>query len=184
MPISHVVEQARNGDMAAFEKLYYLYKRQVYALCFRMTKDVFDSEDLTQEVFLQVYRKVSGFRGEAAFGTWLYRVTFNIVMMHLRRRRMEAPPLSLSELKNHPNGMPPSLRSQTCRGPLACLALKEAIDDLADGRRTVVIMHDVQGLTHREIGLRLGIKDGTSKSRLHQARRKLKNLLANAASSS
>ena len=97
-----MVEKAKNGDISAFADLYTLYKTPVYNLCLRLTRDVLDAEDLTQEVFLQVYRKVNSFRGEAAFGSWLYRVATNVTMMHLRRGNVDEIPLDVLELPNHP----------------------------------------------------------------------------------
>jgi RNA polymerase sigma-70 factor, ECF subfamily len=180
MLAQETISEARHGDMLAFERLYYRYRSQVYALCFRITKNRPDSEDLTQEVFLQVYRKVGGFRGDAAFGTWLYRVARNIVMMHLRRRRTDINPLNLAEGEKDLIETALPAHVHDCCEPLGQVALKRAISDLPKARRTVVILHDINGLTHREVGLRLGIEVGTSKSQLCQAHRKLRELLGGA----
>ena len=175
-----IISGARHEDMLAFERLYYRYRSRVYALCFRITRNGPVSEDLTQEVFLQVYRKVGGFRGDAAFGTWLYRVARNVVMMHFRRRRTDITPLDLAEGEKDLIETALPARIRDCCEPLGQVALKRAIGDLPTGRRTIVILHDINGLTHREVGLRLGIEAGTSKSQLHRAHRKLRELLGDA----
>lgn len=173
-----VVEKARDGDTGAFETLYALYKCSVYALCLRLTRDVLDAEDLTQEVFLQVHRKVSSFRGEAAFGSWLYRVAINVTMMHLRKQHPEALPLDVSELPSCPKSSGTQLESHPRGDPVARMALVRALGDLSKGRRTLVILHDLKGLTHREVAQRLGVTVNTSRSQLYQAHRKLRDILA------
>src|SRR5690349_12457059 len=100
------IEAAKAGDEIAFESLYRRYRRSVYVWCLRMTGDVPDAEDLTQEVFLQVYRKVASFRGEAAFGTWLYKVAMNVTRMQFRKRRIETTSLNyLLELDECTGGL-------------------------------------------------------------------------------
>jgi RNA polymerase sigma-70 factor, ECF subfamily len=172
-----MVEKVKNGDITAFEELYALYKMPVYGLCQRLTRNVMDAEDLTQEVFLRVYRQVHTFRGEAAFGSWLYRVTTNVVMMHLRKRHVEKRPLNILELQNQ-LAQPVSQPGRDYRSdPVKHIALIRALCGLTKNRRTLVFLHDVQGLTHNEVAKSLGVTASTSKSRLYQAHRKLRDAL-------
>ena len=156
------------GDGSAnFNQIYGLYRRKVFALCLRLTKDIVASEDLTQDVFLQVYRKMSSFRGDAAFATWLYRVARNVVLMHMRKRSIQTVAADVSELEE---GAATAVSTRVAGvEPLRCLALKRAISSLPEHRRHVLIMHDIHGFTHRELSSRLGIQAGTSKSQLHHA---------------
>jgi len=100
MPEAEAIEKARNGDVRGYESLYRMHRSRVYSLCLRFTGNTFDAEDLAQEVFLQVYRKISTFRGDAKFGSWLYRVVVNLVLMHFRRRR--PPEVSLNSPRTLP----------------------------------------------------------------------------------
>src|SRR5258705_6656381 len=172
-----VVERARNGDITAFGELYTLYKTPVYNLCFRLTKGVADAEDLTQEVFLQVFRKVNGFRGEAAFGSWLYRVATNVAMMHLRKRCVEEVPIEVLELRSSallPTSTPGS--RDRC-DPVKRIALLRALRGLSNNKRTLIFLYDINGFTHNEVAQSLGVTASTSKSRLYQAHRKLRESL-------
>jgi RNA polymerase sigma-70 factor, ECF subfamily len=173
-----LVDKAKDGDMGAFERLYTLYKYSVYVLCLRLTRDVLDAEDLTQEVFLQAHRKVSSFRGEATFGSWLYRVAINVTMMHLRKRHPEEVPLDVLELPSCPKSSATQLESHPQGDPVARMALVRALGNLSKGRRTLVILHDLKGLTHREVAQRLGVTVNTSISQLYQAHRKLRDILS------
>jgi len=162
-------------EIQPFEELFKVHHRRVYAVCLRMIGNTAEAEDLTQEVFLQVFRKLETFRGESAFGTWLHRLTVNHVLMHFRKRRSRREQLT-------EDGEVPE---QTIRGqydPTSChlldrMALDEAILKLSPGYRAVFILHDVEGLQHLEIAEILGCSVGTSKSQLHKARLKLRGLL-------
>jgi RNA polymerase sigma-70 factor (ECF subfamily) len=161
--------------LESFEDLFTHHHRRVYAMCFRMTGNVAEAEDLTQEVFVQVFRKLNTFRGESAFTTWLYRLTVNHVLMHFRKMRTRKEQLTddgeLPEEKVKARNSTSSLRI------LDRLALDEAILKLAPGYRAVLILHDIQGLQHIEIANILGCSTGTSKSQLHKARLKMRRLL-------
>jgi RNA polymerase sigma-70 factor, ECF subfamily len=172
-----VVERVRGGDTSAFETLYTLYKCSVFALCLRLTSNISDAEDLTQEVFLQVHRKVNSFRGEAAFGSWLYRVAINASMMHFRRRHPEELSFDTFESESFPNALAAQPISRCHVDPVERIALVRALADLSKGRRTVVVLHDLKGLTHREVAQRLGVTVSSSRSQLHQAHRKLRDIL-------
>ena len=166
---------AADGNLAAFEVLYQRYHRRTYSLCLRMTSSQTEAEDLTQEVFIQLFRKVGSFRGDSAFSTWLHRMTVNQVLMHFRRR----------SVKNERTSEDGEMPEQTVRGTanpgkmqvVDRIALKNAIADLPNGYRNVFVLHDVQGFEHEEVARIMGISIGTSKSQLHKARLKLRGLL-------
>lgn len=173
-----VAEKAKHGDIPSFEKLYALYKRPVYVLCLRLTRDVVDAEDLTQEVFMQVYRKVSGFRGEAAFGSWLYKVAINVSMMHLRKLR-RSKELQFDESKPdtspRPGALPGGSHHQC--DPIERISLLRALLGLSKDSRALVILHDLNGFTHSETAQYLGTNANTGKSQLHRAHRELRDIL-------
>jgi|SRR5215813_8556030 len=174
---SELLDNTMNG-VPVFSALYQLYARRVFALCFRMTRNVVDAEDLTQEVFLAVYQKLDTFRGESAFSSWLYRVTANIVLMHHRKRRLTT--LNIDEVLPAEHDMDfRSAPANACcsTNPLNRIALARALSKLPDRSRTVVLLHDIRGLTHSEVATRLGIGVRTSKSRLHKAHRSLRDLI-------
>lgn len=168
-------QRAAHGNLAAFEMIYQRYHRRTYSLALRMTGSQTEAEDLTQEVFIQLFRKIGSFRGDSAFSTWLHRLTVNQVLMHFRRRSVknekvsddgEMPEQTVAGTAN-PNRMPVVDR----------IALKNAIGELPKGYRSVFILHDVEGYEHEEVARLLNISVGTSKSQLHKARLKLRGLL-------
>jgi len=174
-----LVERAQRGDEEAFAALFQQHKGRVYSVCLLMTKDVAEAEDLTQEAFLQVFRTVGSFRGEAAFSTWLYRVAVNTVLMKLRRRK--APPtVSLDEPVNAES---PTLRRDFGRndpdltGLVDRISLRRAIAELPEGCRTIFALHEVEGYQHHEIAELLECSIGNSKSQLHKAKLKMRELL-------
>jgi RNA polymerase sigma-70 factor (ECF subfamily) len=179
---SAIVSALAGTKMSGFEELYRKYRQRVYSICLRMTGNVAEAEDLTQEVFIQLHRKIGSFRGEAAFTTWLHRLTVNQVLMHFRKRSVR------SELTTDDGDMPESIDPETIN-PEAMpiidrIGLDNAIAQLPRGYRTVFVLHDVEGYEHEEIAKMLGCSAGTSKSQLHKARLKLRRLLlqrANAA---
>jgi RNA polymerase sigma-70 factor (ECF subfamily) len=167
---------AMAGDaMSGFEDLYRKHYRRVYSICLRMTGNIAEAEDLTQEVFIQLHRKIGSFRGEAAFTTWLHRLTVNQVLMHFRKRSVR------SELTTDDGEMPDSVDPETINPesmPIVDrIALESAIAQLPPGYRTVFVLHDVEGYEHEEIAKLLGCSAGTSKSQLHKGRLKLRRLL-------
>ncbi|SRR5258705_2888631 len=163
------------GELRSFEELFKLYSGKVYSVCLRMTGNTAEAEDLSQEVFVQVFRKLDTFRGESAFTTWLYRLTVNHVLMYFRktRRRKE----QLTEDGELPERTIRDRNLVTNCPILDRLALAQAIVKLAPGYRAVFLLHDVEGLQHTEIANILGCSVGTSKSQLHKARMKLRRLL-------
>lgn len=168
-PISTIVQLAQNGDPEAFAQLYRTYKAQVLALCVRMTKNRWDSEDLSQDIFLQVFRKISSYRGDAVFGTWLYAVARNLILMHIRKRSIETVSADISDSENDSRARWLLHYCKLAPDPLEQLALKRAVSTLSERRRAIFILHDIEGLNHSEVSSRLGIEMGTSKSQLHHA---------------
>ncbi len=170
-----LAQRSAAGDMPAFEELYERHSRRVYSLCLRMTANTAEAEDLAQEAFIQLFRKIGSFRGESAFTTWLHRLTVNQVLMHFRKKGVkmeqttddgETPVQIVAGTEDHLK-MPVVDR----------IALDKAISRLPRGYRTVFVLHDVEGHEHEEIARLLGCSVGTSKSQLHKARMKLRMLL-------
>jgi RNA polymerase sigma-70 factor (ECF subfamily) len=174
-----MLARAQAGDHAAFAAIYSLHKRRVYSLCLRMLGNPAEAEDLTQESFLQLHRKIGTFRGDSAFSTWLHRLTINVVLMHLRRRGLNL--ISLDEaLDNSPDSGPTrSFGEQDMRltGSIDRVTLERAMGDLPAGYRAIFVMHDIYGMEHNEIASKLGCSIGNSKSQLHKARMKLREAL-------
>ena len=166
---------AADGNIAAFELIYERYHRRTYSLCLRMTSSQTEAEDLTQEVFIQLFRKIGSFRGDSAFSTWLHRLTVNQVLMHFRRRSVK------NERTSEDGEMPEQVVHGTVNPNkmqiVDRIALKNAIAELPNGYRNVFVLHDVEGFEHEEVARKMGISVGTSKSQLHKARLKLRGLL-------
>ena len=177
---AEAIRRAQAGDAAAFEHLFQLHSRRVYALCLRMVGNPADAEDLAQEAFLQLFRKIATFRGESAFSTWLHRMTVNVVLMRLRKKSLPTDSLEESLEPDAENSGPkrdvgaPDLRLS---GAVDRVNLERSIEKLPPGYRTVFILHDVQGYEHNEIADIMGCSVGNSKSQLHKARTRLRELL-------
>ncbi len=177
---AEAIRLAQAGDAAAFELLYQLHSRRVYALCLRMVGNPSDAEDLMQEAFLQLFRKIGTFRGESAFSTWLHRMTVNVVLMRLRKKTLPAASLEETTEPDEETGGPrkdigaPDLRLS---GAVDRVNLERSIEKLPPGYRTVFVLHDVQGFEHNEIAGIMGCSVGNSKSQLHKARTRLRELL-------
>ncbi|HYY97773.1 MAG TPA: RNA polymerase sigma factor [Pyrinomonadaceae bacterium] len=176
-----LAKKAADGDGKAFEELYRRHYRRVYALTLRMMSNPTEAEDMTQEVFLQLFNKIGMFRGESAFTTWLHRMTVNQVLMHFRKKSTR------SELLTDEGETPVQIVKGT-ENPGAApvidrIGLENALKQLPNGYRTVFVLHDVEGYEHYEIAGMLGIAEGTSKSQLHKARLKLRQLIRQQAAS-
>ena len=173
------IARAKHGDAEAFQALYDKHKRRVYSLCLRMTANTAEAEDLTQEAFLQLYRKIATFRGESAFSTWLHRLSVNVVLMHLRKKGL--PVVSLEETTQGSDEDSPKkdfgAQDLALAGSIDRLQLQRAVDDLPPGYRTIFVLHDIEGYEHNEIAEIVGCSIGNSKSQLHKARMKLRDLL-------
>lgn len=176
---AEAIEQAKQGDADAFSKLYALHKRRVYTLCLRMLGNVSEAEDMTQEAFLHLFRKINSFRGESAFSTWLHRLTVNLVLMHLRKKGLQL--VSLEETINPSEDDAPrrdfGARDVQLAGSVDRVTLERAVAALPPGYRMVFVLHDVEGFEHNEIATMLECSTGNSKSQLHKARLKLRELL-------
>ena len=162
--------RAQAGDMAAFEGLYREQVGRVYALCLRMTGSRAAAEELTQQVFVRAWERLGSFRGDASFGTWLYRLAVNVVLGDRRSQgRRVARFDSVADLDSH---------AATPRPDGASLDLEAAVAVLPPRARSVFVLHDVQGMTHPEIAQAMGISAGTSKGQLHRARTLLREVLS------
>ena len=177
--IEEIVDRVKEGDEVATEKLYHMYSHRIYSLCLRMVRNQADAEDLTQEVFLQAFRKIHTFRGDAAFSTWLYRLGVNTVLMYLRRTKR--PEVSLDAL-TWSNGEETKRldfadRKDHAGTLMKLLLLRRALELLPSGFRRAIVLHDFEGYEHREIAETTKRSIGNSKSQLHKARRRLATLL-------
>ncbi|HEV2289076.1 MAG TPA: sigma-70 family RNA polymerase sigma factor [Candidatus Acidoferrales bacterium] len=180
LPEADAIRLAQQGDAAAFERIYQLHNRRVYSLCLRMVGNTAEAEDLTQEAFLQLFRKISTFRGESAFSTWLHRLAVNVVLMRLRKKTGSETSLEEVTQPDEEGGGPrrdfgaPDLGLS---GSIDRVNLKRAVDQLPAGYKAVFVLHDVQGYEHNEIAEIMGCSIGNSKSQLHKARMRLRDLL-------
>jgi len=172
--------QLAGGRAVDFERAYRMYNRRVYTKCLHMVGNEAEAEDLTQEVFLQLFRKLDTFRGESAFSTWLYRLAVNVVLMRLRRKSLATCSLeevmelregifSLQQILGEPD--------QALTAALDRLHLERALSEMPAGYKQVFFLHYVEGYGHREIASLLGLSIGTSKSQLYKARVRLRQLL-------
>jgi len=170
---------AQQGDAEAFEFIYKLHCRRVYALCLRMVRDTTEAEDLAQETFMQVFRKIHTFRGESSFSTWLHRVTANVALMHFRKKKLLA--LSLDDLLTTEDNSVPlhelGVLDLRLTGLFDRANLQMAISQLPERYKAAIILHDVEGYEHNNIAKRLGCAVGNSKSQLHRARKRLRQIL-------
>jgi RNA polymerase sigma-70 factor, ECF subfamily len=173
------IDRAKQGDAGAFEYLYDLHKRRVYSLCLRMTGNTAAAEDLTQEAFLQLFRKIGTFRGESAFSTWLHRMAVNVVLMQLRKKNLPVVPIDETSEGEEEGTIrkEPGAPDSRLAGSIDRLHLQRAVDELPPGYRTIFVLHDVEGYEHNEIAEMIGCSIGNSKSQLHKARIKLRDLL-------
>jgi RNA polymerase sigma-70 factor (ECF subfamily) len=180
LPEAEAIRLAQQGDAAAFERLYQLHSRRVYSLCLRMVGNTAEAEDLAQEAFLQLFRKIATFRGESAFSTWLHRLAVNVVLMKLRKKSGKEASLDQATEPDEESGAPgrdfgsPDVR---LTGSLDRVNLQRAVDQLPPGYKAVFVLHDVQGYEHNEIAEIMGCSIGNSKSQLHKARMRLRELL-------
>lgn len=175
---AEAIERAKAGDAHSFAALYAVHKRRVYSLCLRMTGNTADAEDLTQEAFLQLYRKIGTFRGESAFSTWLHRMSVNVVLMRLRKKGL--PEVSLEEmLEPQEDGPRKDVggRDNVLAGAIDRVNLERVIEGLPPGYRMIFVLHDIEGYEHNEIAEMMDCSIGNSKSQLHKARMKLRELL-------
>jgi RNA polymerase sigma-70 factor (ECF subfamily) len=179
MSEAEAIDASVAGDQRAFEVLYNLHKRRVYSLCLRMVSNVAEAEDLTQEAFMQLFRKIATFRKESAFSTWLHRLTVNVVLMHLRKKGLDEvsldqePDEDAQELPKKEYGG----EDLNLVGAVDRVTLEKSIAELPRGYKTIFVLHDIEGYEHNEIAEMIGCSIGNSKSQLHKARMKLRSIL-------
>ena len=177
---AEAIRLAQRGDAAAFEHLYRLHNRRAYTLCIKMVRNPTEAEDLTQEIFLQVFRKIHTFRNESAFSTWLHRLAVNVILMRLRKKTLVETSLEDATRPDEEIGRPPKEvggRDLRLTGLVDRLNLDRALGQLPPGYRLIFVLHDVQGYEHNEIAEILGRSVGNSKSQLHKARVRLRQEL-------
>lgn len=180
---AETIRQAQQGDAEAFEQLYRLHSSRVFALCLRMLKNTDEAEDLTQQTFLTVFRAICTFRSQSAFSSWLHRVTMNCVLMHLRKKVSHQ--VSLEEIMQT-GEEPGSTRKELAhhdlrlKGLIDRLSIDKAIARLPARLKRTLVLYDLWGCEHAEVAKILACSAGTSKSQLHRARRRLRELLPKA----
>lgn len=175
---AELVRQALDGKEDAFAALFNAHRTKVYSLCLRMTSNTAEAEDLTQDAFLQVFRKLSSFRGDSALSTWLYRVAVNTVLMHFRKKGLRQ--VSLEEPASNESGAPKREHGQVddrLSTSVDRIALARAMKELPAGYRTIFLLHEVKGYQHHEIARLLRCSVGNSKSQLHKAKARMRELL-------
>jgi RNA polymerase sigma-70 factor (ECF subfamily) len=173
-----LVKRAQRGDSDAFASLFHAHKARIYSVCLRMTNNTAEAEDLTQDAFLQVFRKLATFRGDSALSTWLYRIAVNTVLMHFRKKVLRQ--ISLDEpFSQDAKAVRREYGSRDDRlsGSVDRIALARAIRELPDGYRTIFLLHEVEGYEHQEIAELLECSVGNSKSQLHKAKLRIRELL-------
>ena len=170
-----LVDRCRRGELGAFEELYRAHSGRLFSLAVRMLGNSADAEDQLQEIFLSAHRKLESFRGESALGTWLYRLGMNQILDHVRSRAARTGQLTdglddatvLADASGH----------RLADRAIERIDLERALTELPDGCRAAFLLHDVEGLEHKEVSDVLGIAEGTSKSQVHKARLRLRGLL-------
>jgi len=183
LPEAEAIRLAQRGDAQAFERIYQLHSRRVYSLCLRMVGNTAEAEDLVQEAFLQLFRKIHTFRGESAFSTWLHRLAVNVVLMRLRKKTLAETSLEELTEPDEESGGPRreiGAPDPLMTGSIDRVNLERAIEQLPPGYKTVFVLHDIQGYEHNEIAGLMGCSVGNSKSQLHKARMRLRELLQEA----
>jgi len=177
---SKMVKAAQLGNIEAMSWLYDKYRRRIYNLCLRMLRDQADAEDLTQDVFVQLFRKIDTFRGESAFSTWLHRLAVNMVLMNIRSRntkRYSMLPIESSNDEDDSIYEELGREDDGLRSSLDRMTINDALDSLPPGYRMVFLLHDVHGYEHQEIAEILSCSVGNCKSQLHKARLKMRRFI-------
>jgi RNA polymerase sigma-70 factor, ECF subfamily len=180
VPEEEIIRRAQEGSAEAFEQLYRRYSKRVYHLCLRMVKNQTEAEDLTQEAFLRVFRKIHTFQGKSAFSTWLHRVSMNTVLMSLRKKkRVEIPMDSEGHYEEEPGEARqlPGAPDPSLIGLFDRENLKRVFRQLPKGYKRMLVLHDVLGYEHNEIASLVKCTVGNSKSQLHKARVRMRSLL-------
>jgi RNA polymerase sigma-70 factor (ECF subfamily) len=177
---SDLIKRAQQGESDAFAALFHAHKSRIYSLCLRMTNNSTEAEDLTQDAFMQVFRKLASFRGDSALSTWIHRIAVNTVLMHFRKKSLCQ--VSLDAPCNSEDGANNIRREYGAQddqlaGSVDRVALARALKELPNGYRTIFLLHEVEGYEHQEIAELLGCSVGNSKSQLHKAKLRIRQLL-------
>jgi RNA polymerase sigma-70 factor, ECF subfamily len=179
--IDELIKRTQQGEEQAFAELYSKYKSKVHCICWGVTRNTDDADDLTQEVFLQLFKKINCFDGRSAFGTWLYRVALNVCLMRKRKLRYREEGVQFQSLnvmlEDGEVTWEFAFRDRALEHTVDRLVLCDAIANLTPGFHAVFVLHELQGLQHNEISERLGISTGTSKSQLNKARKRMRQFI-------
>jgi RNA polymerase sigma-70 factor, ECF subfamily len=178
--LDQAIRLAQKGDAVAFEYIYRLHSRRVYSLCRRIARDPLEAEDLTQEAFLQLFRKIHTFRGESAFSSWLYRLTANVALMSLRKKKLATDSLERPAESDDDGGSTTheiEVIDLQLSGLFDRINLQAAIEQLPEGYKAMFLLHDVYGYDHKAIARMRGCSVGNTKSQLHKARKRLRQEL-------
>lgn len=177
---AETVARAQAGDHEAFSDIYERHKKRVFSICMRIVRDFALAEDLSQETFLQVHRKIASFRGDSDFTTWLHRLAVNTVLMYMRKRSLPVVSLDnmMTEIQEERAARDFGTRDLSQAGVIDRLTIDRALSELAPGYRAIYILHDVEGFNHGEIASMQDCTCGNSKSQLHKARRALRTTLS------
>jgi len=165
-----LVAACRRGEQRAMEALYHQYKRRVFGLCHRIAGSV-DAEEVAQDVFVRVFRGLPSFRGDAALGTWIYRLAVNAALSYVAKRGRRGEIGDDDIIERVPAVDEPR------RDPRLSERVEAAMARLPAGYRAILVLHDIEGLSHEECAAILDCRVGTSKSQLHKARAKMRDLL-------
>ena len=179
-----LIKRAQEGDADAFGSLFQANRSRIYSVCLRMTSNAAEAEDLTQDTFLHVFRKINKFRGDSAFSTWLHRIAVNTVLMHFRKNSLNQVSVDeSSDMDGDKKRREYGTRDKELAGCIDRVALARAIKELPPGYRTVFLLHEVEGYEHQEIAEMLNCSVGNSKSQLYKARLRFRELLAHSSKS-
>ena len=175
---SALVARSVAGDADAFRQIYDSHATRLYNLACRMTGSTAEAEDLLQDVFIQAYRKLASYKGDAALGTWLYRLAMNLILDHVRSKhgKMDRATVALNDERGE--AVMPARGGRLGDAVVDRLDLERAVERLPDSYKAAFLLHDVEGFEHREVGEMLGIAEGTSKSLVHKARLRIRAFLS------
>ena len=179
------VLRAKQGDLAAYDELIRRHQQRIYGLCYHLTSNHEDANDLAQDAFIKGWKALASFKGDSSFYTWIYRVAYNSCLNHLKTRRNRTPHLSLNDLDfqtEHDPDLVALISNRTPRRDIDLAELQKSLNaallKLSEEHRAVVVLHDVEGLPHDEIAKIVGCNPGTVRSRLFYARQQLQAWLS------
>ncbi len=179
----NLLERAKSGDIAAFEQLIESYQRKIFNIAFRMLGNYDDAGDLTQEVLIRIYKSIRSFKEQSSFSTWIYRITTNVCLDELRKRKNKKVVSLDDEIRLEDGEMKRQIESgdPSPEETVETEELKKFVDDsiaqLSEEHRMVIVLRDIQGFSYEEIAEIIKCPAGTVKSRINRARQALKNIL-------